>query len=93
MPTSSDNAEEDREGPSGDIDGRPFYRITRNGDGTCDVWLTPGIAIEEYDEAQHQIHYRICVRGMTGIEWWPGIEEDIRRRYQSWLDSAEEITI
>ena len=73
--------------------GRRFYRIVPNDDGTVDVWLTPGEAAPMFDELTGQYDYNLRILAVRGVEPWPGLETDIRRRYQSWIESAEVIEI
>lgn len=37
--------------------------------------------------------YDIRVRAVRGIVPWPGIEDDIRARYQAWCESSEVIDL
>lgn len=72
---------------------RRFYRIIPNDDGTVDVWLTPGEPVPMFDNQTRQYDYNLRIMAVRGVEPWPGLETDIRRRYQSWIDSAEVIEI
>lgn len=75
-----------------------FYRISRNRDGTVDVWLTPSEAAPLYDELTGRTDYGIRLLAVRGInpddpQWDGGLEEHIRRHYAAWLASAEEMEI
>ena len=72
---------------------RRFYRIIPNDDGTVDVWLTPVEPVPMFDNQTGQYDYNLRIMAVRGVEPWPGLETDIRRRYQSWIDSAEVIEI
>ena len=80
------------EGPS-EFCGRPFYRIVPNDDGTVDIWLTPGNPIPMYDNLTNAYDYNIEVLAVRGIEYFDGLEEDVRRRYESWCSIAERIEL
>ena len=75
------------------VNGQPFYRIVPNDDGTCDVWLTPGTAVPLLDTLTGIMDYNIRLWAVRGVIPYEGLEEDIRRRYDAWLQSAEEIEI
>ncbi len=77
-------------GPS--VNGRPFYRIVKNDEGTVDVWLTPGKPVPIWTE-DGICDYNFQILAVRGVVPFPGMEEDIRRRYQDWCDSAEVIEI
>lgn len=66
-------------GPSGNKPGRlrPFYKIHENGDGTADIY---------FDGENGTVE-----RVMKGIIMYEGIEEDIRRNFDKWRQSAEVI--
>ena len=74
---------------------RVFYRIIRREDGLYDVWLTPGKPVPMTTEGG-LMDYNLRVQAVQGVDW-PGaeyeLEEDIRRRYEAWLDSSETIEI
>lgn len=57
--------------------GRLFYIIHANEDGTVDVYLKP------------QEDTIMVVKNITPSE---GLEENIRRHYEMWCDSAETIS-
>lgn len=80
---------------SNSINGKPFYRIVPNhdGTGTVDVWLTPGTAIPMYDNLTGRMDYNFQILAVRGVEPYDGLEEDIRRRYTDWVASAETIEI
>ena len=73
--------------------GRPFYRIVPNDDGTVDVWLSPGEPIPMFDMLTGAVDYNIRLLAVRGVSKWDGMEEDIRRRYSAWCESAEIIEI
>lgn len=54
--------------------GRRFYAIRDNADGTVDVYLNPP--------------WHRAVRIVRGVVPWDGIEDDIRARYDDWLSCA-----
>ena len=69
--------------------GRRFYHITENDDGTVDVFLNPNVqTIVTVDGIRD---FDIQVRVVRGVVPWPGIEDDIRARYDAWCESGEEI--
>lgn len=75
-----------------------FYRITERGDGLVDVWLTPGEIVPIMDDLTGRVDYGIRVRVVHGIDpedpqWCGDLEENIRRHYAAWLESAEETEI
>ena len=57
------------------------YAIVPQVDGTADVYLTPRA------EAHKDGAFVLCV--IRGVNLFPGIEEDIRARYDSWCESAD----
>ena len=75
------------------VSGRPFYRIVPNECGDCDVWLTPGTPVPIMDTMTGIMDYNIRLWAVRGVIPYEGLEEDIRRRYDAWLQSAEEIEI
>lgn len=75
------------------VSGRSFYRIVPNEDGTCDVWLTPGKPVPIMDTLTGIMDFNIRVLAVRGVVYYDGLEEDVRRRYGAWLQSAEEIEI
>ena len=70
-------------------DGRRFYDIIDNGDGTADVYLRP----EAFPKTTPDgiTDYDIAVLAVKGVEMHEGLEEDIRTRYEAWCASAEKI--
>lgn len=83
-------------GPSDD--GRPFYRIVERGDGLCDIWLSPGIAVPLYDNLTGRYDYNFKVLAVRGVnkedpQWEGDLGEHIRRHYYAWIESAEEVEI
>lgn len=75
-----------------------FYRIIETHDGLVDVWLTPGQAVPATDDLTGRTDYNFRILAVRGInpkdEQWSGnLEEHIRRHYEDWIKSAEEIEI
>ena len=78
--------------------GRPFYRIVPTWDGKVDIWLTPGEAVPMTDDLTGRIDYNFRVLAVRGIDptdpqWEGNLEENIRRNYYKWLESAEEVEL
>ena len=71
--------------------GRPFYSITENEDGTADVFLNPHADTDLTTEEARE--HGLTIRVVRGVEPWDGMEEDIRRRYDAWCESGEEINL
>lgn len=69
---------------------RSFYEIVDNGDGTADIYFDKGTVFPLTD-GDGQTDFDILCRVLKGVELFPGIDEDIRRRYESWYNSAEVI--
>lgn len=66
-------------------DGRRFYSVQSNEDGTVDVYLRPDPSLKSDNEQQIKV---LIVKGVVPFD---GIEDDIRARYEDWCQSAEEI--
>lgn len=64
-----------------------FYSIEEQGDGTANVYLIPNGQIYDTDIGIKE--FDVDLRVVRGIEIFPGMEEDIRMRYEAWLESAE----
>jgi len=76
---------------------RSFYQFCPRGDGLVDVWLTPGEPVPVWD-ANARLDFRFRVLAVVGVDpkdpqWGGNLEEHIRRHYDAWLMSAEEIEI
>lgn len=67
-----------------------FYEIVPLEDGTADVYLTPNGTVYVAEDGFRE--YDATVLLVRGVATWEGMEEDIRRRYDSWCASAEDIT-
>lgn len=80
-------SEENRE-PSESGRLRSFYDIVDNGDGTADVYLDKGTVFPMTD-GDGETDYDVLCRVMRGVVLYDGIEEDIRRNYEKWYQSAE----
>lgn len=65
--------------------GRHFYRIYENEDGTVDIYLRPDIL--PYRE-ENQV---VKVLVMKKVVPFDGLEDDIRARFKAWCESAEVI--
>ena len=70
---------------------RSFFEIVDNGDGTADIYFDKGIVFPMTDDITGGTDTDILCRVMKGVQLFDGIEEDIRRRYESWYQSAEVI--
>lgn len=81
----------ENKGPSEPGRPRSFYDIHDNGDGTADIYLDIGIAFPMTDDLTGGTDFDILCRVMKGVELYDGIEEDIRRNYDKWYQSAEVI--
>lgn len=80
-----------RENANTPPDGRRFYCIQDNEDGSVDVYLNPKLyPLSTPDGA---IDYDISVIVVSGVIPWAGMEDDIRARYDSWIQSGEKIFI
>lgn len=73
-----------RDGP------KRFYNLSENEDGTVDVYLAPDVTVYHTDEGTE---YDVKLRVVRGIVPWPGLEDDIRARYQAWCESGEVIDL
>ena len=65
--------------------GRHFYRIYENEDGTVDVYLRPDVLPYR---AGNEI---VKVLVMKHVVPYDGLEDDIRARFRAWCESAEVI--
>ena len=78
-----------------------FYRIIDNEDGTADVWLTPGEAVQTIDDLTGRRDFTIRLMAVRGValddpRWdndFEKLEEHIREHHEDWLKSAEVIEI
>ena len=68
---------------------RSFYDIHDNGDGTADIYLDKGPVFPMTDDLTGETDVDILCRVVKGVELYDGIEEDIRRNYEKWYQSAE----
>ena len=66
-----------------------FYSIMDNEDGTVDVFLTP--AVLPLSTPEGNTDYDVHAIVIRGVEPFDGMEEDIRRRYNDWCKSGEEV--
>ncbi len=71
--------------------GRRFYAIEQQDDGTVDVYLAPVVCVYDTDLGVRE--YDISVRVVRGVELWPELEDDIRARYEAWCESGEVIDL
>ena len=67
-----------------------FYEIVLCEDGTADVYLIPNGTVYVTEDGFRE--YDADVLLVRGLVPWNGMEEDIRRRYDCWCASAEDIT-
>ena len=65
--------------------GRYFYRIVENEDGTVDVYLRPDVL--PYRTGNEVV--RVLV--VKQVVPYDGLEDDIRARFTAWCESAEVI--
>lgn len=77
---------------------RRFYRIIPAWGGLCNVWLTPGTAMPVYDSLTGRTDYGFRILAVCGVDpndpkWGGDLEGHIRRNYEKWLESAEEIEV
>ena len=72
-------------------EGRRFYAIDPQADGTVDVYLNPDIAVYDTDVGVRE--YDARVRVVRGVVPFDGMEEDIRARFDAWCESAEVIDL
>lgn len=75
--------------------GKTFFRIWDNPDGTVDIWLTPGEATPKFCDTTGRFDYGIKVFMVQGIDpkdpqWGGDLAEHIRTHYGDWMASAEE---
>lgn len=71
--------------------GQKFYSIEPRKDGLVDVYLAPFVCV--YNTGLGVREYDMTVRVVRGIEPWPGLEDDIRSRYNAWCESGEVIDL
>ena len=69
--------------------GRRFYNIHENEDGTVDVYLRPDVMPKTTDEGFTD--YDVAVLVVKDVEPYAGLEDDIRKRFSAWCESAEVI--
>ena len=81
----SENVKENNAPPKG----RHFYSVHENEDGTVDVYLRPDVLPMKTDEGFTD--YDVAVLVVKGVEPFGGLEDDIRKRYDEWCESAEVI--
>lgn len=67
--------------------GRQFYYILEQEDGTVDVYLRPDVIPATTEDGATD--YDVAVLVVRGVEPFDGLEDDIRARYDKWCDSAE----
>ena len=72
-------------------DGRHFYCIHENDDGTVDVYLRPDVCPMKTEDGFTD--YSITALVVKNVEPWDGLEEDIRKRFHDWCGSAETIIL
>lgn len=87
-----------KDAPPAENRGRPFYRIIPARDGLVDIWLTPGTAVPILDDLTGRTDYGFRLLAVRGIDpedpgWGGDLEEHIRRNYEAWIESAEEVEI
>jgi hypothetical protein len=68
---------------------RRFYSIIEREDGLVDVYLAPEVTAYDTDVGIRE--YDISVIAVCGVVPWPGLEEDVRKRFDAWCESGEEI--
>ena len=71
--------------------GKRFYAIDVREDGLVDVYLAPVCITHNAETGARE--FDVPVRVVRGVEPWPELEEDVRRRYDAWCDSGEEINL
>ena len=64
-------------------EGRHFYSICKNEDGSADVYLHPDICKPSLTASTLLV--------VRGVQLYEGLEEDIRARYYDWCKSAQKI--
>ena len=67
--------------------GRHFYSIHKNEDGSVDVYLRPDVLPKKTDEGFTD--YDVAVLVVKNVTPFEGMEDDIRARYDDWCGSAE----
>lgn len=70
---------------------RSFYDIHDNGDGTADIYLDRGTGFPMTDDLTGVTDYDVLFRVVKGVQIFDGLEEDVRRNYEKWYQSAEVI--
>lgn len=65
---------------------RSFYEIIDNEDGTADIYLDTGTT---FPDDEGDCRFRI----LKGVEIWDGLEEDVRRRFDDYYQSAKVIML
>lgn len=70
--------------------GRRFYQIQQEEDGTCTVYLMPDVTAYECGGFKE---FDVSVRVVRGVEPYEGMEEDIRKRYSAWCELGEEVNL
>lgn len=72
-------------------EGRQFYCIHENDDGTVDVYLRPDVRKKTTEDgfADYSIHALV----VKNVDPYEGMEEDIRSRFCDWCESAEAIIL
>lgn len=79
---------DEREKPP--TNGRHFYTIQQQEDGTVDVYLLPDAPQAAQDGADGRGCRILAVRG---VEPFDGLEDDLRARFYTWCACAEEVFI
>ena len=74
-----------------DHTGNKFYSIVWREDGLVDVILSPELKVYETDCGIRE--FDISARIVRGVEPWPGLEDDVRMRYEAWCESGEVIDL
>ena len=62
------------------------YSLEWRGDGMVNVWLCR--EVDSYVTEDGLREYDVDVRVVRGIEKAPGLEDDIRQRWECWWDLA-----
>lgn len=68
-----------------------YYFIVDNGDGTVDVYLC--LSVKSYPTNFGVVEHDAKIGVVKGVEWWDGLEDDIRARFDAWCDSCEVIVM
>lgn len=71
------------------IMGRRFYMIVPQDNGTVDVYLRPHVI--PMSTSNGAVDYDVEIRVVRGVVPWDHLEDDVRRRYEAWCESAETI--